>query len=215
MNIVITFTAQRDQENGKAQCSIAAELDTLLEGEPSLEAVITRLRTAAAAALAQPDHARDIGTGAVVRGQTPEQAAALAAYRANLPQRTPAPGPAPRAAVVATVHAPAPCNEKPRRKGPRLDPLATRPAESKPGPTNDVPATPESVAPREWTGRRLFDDCKDVPERLNWYEAFGRARGFPRLMINWSPTMAAEARAARYSPDRPLPTDRRQPTARA
>ena len=44
MNIVITFTEQRDREDGKAQCSIAAELDTLLEGEPSLEAVIKRLR---------------------------------------------------------------------------------------------------------------------------------------------------------------------------
>jgi hypothetical protein len=49
-------------------------------------------------------------------GQTPEQAAALAAYRASLPPRAPKPEPVARQSVTAVVHAPATADRKPARE---------------------------------------------------------------------------------------------------
>ena len=113
-------------------------------------------------------------------GQTAEQAAAHAAYLASLPPRPVKPEPAPRASV--RIEVPLPKSETFHEALHEADAPA-------PSPVNGV-----EVA--GWTGRQLFDQVKDDPERLRWYEAFGRERGFPRLMLHWSPGMVTQARAA-------------------
>jgi hypothetical protein len=138
-------------------------------------------------------------------GQTPEQAAALEAYRASLPKRTPPAPPAPRPAVVAEIHAPArveampAARERPRRK----------PAPPAPSPVAQVEASePAAPAPRERTARELWESIRDVPDKLAWHVELAKQRGWPPLILRWSPVMVTEARAAWYAPDRPMWNDR-------
>jgi hypothetical protein len=125
-------------------------------------------------------------------GPTAAQRAALEAYRASLPKKTPPAPPAPRPAVELQVPAPAKVttaalNEKPRRK-----------------PTPPVVAqvaTPEPLheaipAPRERSGSELWAEVKDAGPKLDWFVALGKARGWPALIKNWSPLQVREARAA-------------------
>jgi hypothetical protein len=174
LNIVITFTEQRDVIDGGRQCSISAELDTLLEGEPSLEAVIFRLRAAAAAALAEEP-------------------------------RVPPPPPGDKPEAVHALGAP----ERPRLASPK------RPSSSANHARSVATETPAAAAPRERTGRELWEEVKDAGPKLDWFVALGKRRGWPPLLVNWSPLMVREARAQWYAPDRPLPTDRRADAARA
>ena len=193
----ITISHVRETDTGKVSVVVVDEFDA----EPAeLAARLRAVRHAVAAALEDP--------AAVEDPWVPLSDPRVAQDEPARPAYTPATDP-----LYEGLYDPAPIavdamppKEKPRRKVtvnvPTVEEVAAKKAALAPSPVAGVEFA-------GWTGRRLFDDCKDTPEKLQWYEAFGRDHGFPRLMINWSPTMASQARAARLAPDKPLPTDRR------
>ena len=56
-----------------------------------------------------------------------------------------------------------------------------------------------STAPRpveSWTGRSLYNWAMHKDGALDWVQSYGREHGFPRKILEWSPSMCSLAHAA-------------------